>query len=506
MNRIRRRTLLQSSLALGSAIGAREVSAKGVGARRRPNVLWISADDLGCTLGCYGDERVHSPHIDAFAAESALFERAYCQIAVCSASRTSIMTGTRPETTGLFELEHDWRARLPNQKSIAAHFAERGYHTHSLGKIFDPRSGPGNAEGWVSQRNVWGIERADDALLQMDELADMPEDQPWFYAVGFKQPHCPWEPSEGSAKLYPKEKMRLRGSGRRFPNEYLEKCSGANQEFVDDAGAQEVLSRYMGEVSDFDREFGRIYDKAKALGFLENTIVICWSGDHGYQLSENDRWGKWTNYDASTRVPLLMKFPGMPQPGARVSGLVETVDMYATLCRLCDLPEPEQHEGLSFAPLFHEPKRDWKKAAFSVWEDQSRSIKTEKHNLIVHDRPAEGSKETESVELYDLTTDPLEARNLARTEPELVAQLIAQLEKGPSGALPAAVPEVPPVVLEDPEGEAGAPSPVAKLHSAGCASCAVGAPSPNLGPIGFSALSLLGVLFAMRRKGRESGG
>jgi iduronate 2-sulfatase len=80
---------------------------------------------LGCTLGCYGDERVHSPHIDAFAKESALFERAYCQIAVCTASRTSIMTGTRPETTGLFTLEHDWKAQLPDQMSIAGHFAER---------------------------------------------------------------------------------------------------------------------------------------------------------------------------------------------------------------------------------------------------------------------------------------------------------------------------------------------------------------------------------------------
>ena len=162
---------------------------------------------------------------------------------------------------------------------------------------------------------------------------------------------------------------------------------------------------------------------------LDNTIVIFWSGDHGHSLGDSGQWGKWTNHDAATRIPLIMSLPGGKAAGRRATGLVEAVDMYPTLDDLCGLaPPPQSLDGISFAPLFDDPGREWKKAAFSQY-GPSRSVKTERYNLIVNDGFG-------TVQLYDLLDDPGENTDISKARPDLVAQLRAVLDAGPAAARP----------------------------------------------------------------------
>ena len=171
--------------------------------------------------------------------------------------------------------------------------------------------------------------------------------------------------------------------------------------------------------------------EAEDLGLLANTIVIFWSGDHGYSLGEQGTWGKWTNYDVVTRIPLIMTVPGMRTSGRRTPALVEAVDMYPTLVELCGLPTPPQElDGVSFVPLLSSPTRPWKQAAFSYGAPYggTRAMKTARYDLI--------SYGAAGYELFDLDQDPMETRNLAHEEPQLLAGLVRQLEAGPAAARP----------------------------------------------------------------------
>ena len=192
----------------------------------------------------------------------------------------------------------------------------------------------------------------------------------------------------------------------------------------------DIVRRYLASVTDVDTMFGEILDTARHLGMLDDTIVIFWSGDHGFSLGDSGQWGKWTAHDAATRIPLIMSVPGTPSAGRRAGGIVEAVDMYPTLDQLCELPRPTQNlDGVSFAALFDDPARPWKKAAFNLWETSIKSVKTERYNLIVNNA-------TGKVQLFDLAVDPGENFNIARLRPDLVARLRAVLEAGPAAARP----------------------------------------------------------------------
>ncbi|MDH3755863.1 MAG: sulfatase-like hydrolase/transferase [Acidimicrobiia bacterium] len=311
-----------ASLGLGCSTGS---------STKRPNVLYVSVDDLGTTLNVYGNPQVITPNVDQFATRSVVFDRCYCQVAICSASRTSILTGVRPETSGIVALEHDWQTVLP---------------------------APGT------------------------ELSD--------------------------------------------------------------AAARDMTARYFAEMTDVDRAFGEILSTLDELGLRDDTIVIFWSGDHGFHLGTNDRWGKWSNLDASTRVPLLMSVPGVSADGSRARGLVECVDMYPTLVELCGLSDAvHELDGLSFAPVLESPDIDWKHSAFSVFgvnRISNRSIKTPQYNYIEQRLPFMPP----NFSLYDLVDDPDETTNLYETEPEIVSVLADRLERG----FTEAVPTGPPIVFD----------------------------------------------------------
>ena len=441
---VSRRRFLAGLTATAGAIGVvgsgtGSAAAAGRTRRRRPNVLYVTADDLDTRIGAYGHPLVSTPRIDAFAKEALLFERCYCQMAICGASRTSILTGLRPETTGVFGDEEQWRTLAPQAVTLPRHFRDAGYRTYAIGKINDPRNGKLD-DAWIEQPEVWGIQDTVEARKLMRRIADGDDGTPYLLAVGFSDPHCPWTPTAKSLARYKGvDVLKEAGPGHAMPAGFIEMCTPvtrpglvapADQPIqLTDAEVADIVRRYLAEVTDVDTMFGEILDTARRLGMLDNTIVIFWSGDHGHSLGDSGQWGKWTDHDAATRIPLIMSLPDGAGDGDRAPGLVEAVDMYPTLVDLCRLsPPPQALEGISFAPLFQDPGRSWKKAAFSSYA-ASRSVKTERYNLIVNDF-------WKTVELYDLVDDPGENTDISKTRPDLVAQLRAVLDAGPFAARP----------------------------------------------------------------------
>ncbi len=402
---------------------------------RHPNVLYVTADDLGTRLGAYGHPLISTPRIDAFAEEALLFERAYAQIAICGASRSSILTGLRPETTGVMGNADQWQDASPGAMTLMRRFRDAGYRTYGVGKIEDPRNGPLDDpwdERWKGNREAQPAE----ALDLLDQVAE--GDGPWLAAIGFHQPHCPWDPTERSLARYEGvDVMPEAGPQREVFAGFIPECTPETRPEVDedttgrvtlgDDEVADIVRRYLASVTDVDTMFGEVLDRAADRGLLENTIVIFWSGDHGFQLGDNG-WGKWTCYDAATRIPLIMQLPDRASAGERATGLVEAVDMYPTLVELCGLEDPPQElDGVSFAPVFEQPDRTWKSAAFNTY-GRSRSVKTDRYNLIVRD--------DDTIWLFDLVEDPDELDDLSTTRPDLVADLKAILAAGPAAALP----------------------------------------------------------------------
>lgn len=437
---ISRRTVLMSlgATAVGSLAGCSRTRSSRSGSFRTsgpqskgPNVLYVTADDLGVQLHCYGHPVVQSPRIDQFASTATQFDRCYCQAPMCGPSRVSILTGLRPEHTKVMENDQDWRDGVPDAKSLPRLFRDAGYHTVGVGKIADVRNGPLD-DAWTLEPDKLGLESSAPAIAALGELARRTDPAPFFFAVGFKAPHCPWEPTATSKSLYPPDSITPEGPGRTVYDEKTAECWGVHAPRFTDAQDKDMTARFYATVSDLDRMFGEVYDEAVRLGLLKNTIVIFWSGDHGFSLGKNGRWGKWTNYDAVTRIPLLFRLPGQTK-GQRCDRLVEAVDMYPTLQGLCGLARPPQKlDGLSFKPLLADPSQPWKKAAFSVWWRGERSIKTEEYNLMEWPERRPSSR----YELYDLATDPDETTNLAATRPEVVMDLVSRLKAGPEAALP----------------------------------------------------------------------
>lgn len=405
---------------------------------RRPNVLYVTGDDLGTRLGAYGHPIVSTPRIDAFATEALLFERCYCQIAECGPSRTSILTGLRPQTTHVLTNTAQWRPAAPHAVTLGRHFRDAGYRTYAVGKINDPRNGKLD-DAWIEQPKEWGIGDTKIARRLMHHIAAADDGTPYLLAIGFFAPHCPWTPTARSLAQYDGvDVLREAGPDHSLFGNFIKMCtpqtrpgaSGQRLYPLSDAEIADIVRRYLASTTDVDTMFGQILDTAEHLGMLDDTIVIFWSGDHGFSLGDSGRWGKWTNHDSATRIPLIMRVPGTSSAGQRAGGLVEAVDMYPTLDDLCGLKPPRQRlDGVSFAPLFGDPSRPWKKAAFTMWE-QFRSVKTEQYDLIVDDQHGTSV-------LYDLVADPGENTDIARARPDVVAELRAVLDAGPAGAVPA---------------------------------------------------------------------
>ncbi|HKS37660.1 MAG TPA: sulfatase-like hydrolase/transferase [Verrucomicrobiae bacterium] len=399
----------------------------------KPNVLFICVDDLKPLLGCYGDRRVRSPNIDRLAARALLFERAYCNQAVCAPSRNALLTGMRPTTSGIYNLGTNFRQAAPDAVTLPQYFMRHGYRTEGLGKIF--HVGHGNHEDPASwsvphfqeksiayllpeSRANQGLTR-EEALFSNEtnvarlprgtayESADVPDNaypdgkiadeairrlqsakakqaEPFFLAVGFLKPHLPFCAPKKYWDLY--DRASFTAPALRAPPEgapsYAPTGWGELRQYSDipqtgpltDEQARTLIHGYHAAVSYVDAQIGRVLDELDRLGLATNTVIVLW-GDHGWHLGDHGMWCKHTNYEQATRIPLLIAAPGVTKPGTRTRALAESVDLYPTLCELAGLPKPQLPQtldGQSLVPVLKRPSRDSKEAIFHVYPRNRR--------------------------------------------------------------------------------------------------------------------------------------
>ena len=400
-------------------------------ALERPNVLFIVVDDLNTDIGCYGHPLVKTPNIDRLAAAGRRFGRAYCQYTLCNPSRTSVLSGLRPDTTQVYSNGKNPREALPHAVFLPELFRNHGYHTARAGKIFhQPADDPDafdDPRSWsevLESNNFEGV-RGPDTTGAMpwdgpeSELPDgaasraaarflgRPRAEPFFLAVGFHKPHTPLVSPRKYWDAYRIEDIRLprvpEGGMQDTPRQALR----ASFERPDDP--RRSILAYDACVSFMDAQVGIVLDALERRPALaRNTIIVLWS-DHGYHLDDHrGLWGKLTLFRRSTRVPFIMVVPGMAKPGAAGGGIVELLDIYPTLADLCGLPVRDRLQGKSLRPiLMRDPDADVKEAAYTVVDRGSARAVMTGHWRYTRWGPSGVD------ELYDLSGDPMEFYNLA---------------------------------------------------------------------------------------------
>jgi iduronate 2-sulfatase len=417
--------------------------------KTRPNVLYILADDLNTNLGCYGHPLVKSPNIDRLASRGVRFEHAYCNYPVCNASRTSFLSGKRPDTTGVVDNVTPPRTFLKDTVMLPEHFRRSGYTTIKVGKIFhtgkefeDPRSWdvdivenstakkPPDEQVLRKQGKSGVVLQADDAdtwdgfvarkAVELMEKAAQ-GNRPFFVAAGFRRPHSPYIAPQKYFGLYDPNQL----TPRTGPPEHLKDIPDLALTYrlgeakFPDKQPGETMAAYYAAISFMDAQVGVLLAALDRLKLWDNTIVVFHS-DHGYHLGEHGGlWHKMCLFEETTRVPLIVAAPGK-KPGAVSPRLVELVDVFPTLSELSGLSRPDGLEGSSFVPLLDNPQRDWKNATFTVVSRGKNVAATKALDRAQMGRTVFTGRwrYTEwhdgSSELYDHDADPLEYVNLAR--------------------------------------------------------------------------------------------
>lgn len=462
---------------------------------KKPNVLFVAVDDLKPALACAGDPHARTPNIDKLAARGTVFARAYCQQAVCSPSRSSLLTGRRPDSTKVYDLVTHFRKALPDVVTLPQHFKNNGYHAHGVGKIYHggyndepswsvPWEAPkGRAFGPDGQKLLAELKaKAEAAKEDVTRVRGLPveapdvaddylndgwtanraieilksrkgQKEPFFLAVGFAKPHLPFVAPKKYWDLYDPAKLPVAESADapKDAPKFAPQFGGELRAYHDipktgpvpKDTARKLVHGYYAAVSYMDAQLGRVLDALKEQGFADDTVVILW-GDHGWHLGDHGMWCKHTNYELATRAALVLSAPGQKAAGKSTDAPVEFVDIYPTLAELCRLPAPEGVEGYSFAPLLDDPKKPWKAAAFSQYPRGGKdtgplmgyAVRTDRYRYVEW-RKRDGA-EVVARELYDHQTDPDEDKNVAAdpANKDVVERLAKQLAAGWKGNAP----------------------------------------------------------------------
>lgn len=416
----------------------------------KPNILFIAVDDLRPELSSYGANHIQSPSIDKLASQSLVFDRAYCNIPVCGASRASLMSGIRPGKHRFIGYSTRLNEDYPGATSLPMHFKNNGYTTISNGKIYHHKDD--DAEAWDE---VWGpkgqfsgrdyllannvdldtkegsrgypFEKAlvsdtayKDGKTAEKSIRDLrklsKEGKPFFLAVGFLKPHLPFNAPAKYWDLYDSANISL-------PENYLQPETTPKEAFhnfgelrhysvvpktgpLSDELANKLIHGYYACVSYTDAQIGKLLHELEVLGLDENTIVILW-GDHGWNLGDHMMWCKHCNFESSLHVPLMIKVPGRTK-GERTSDITEYVDIYPSLSELAGLPIPDELEGESFVGSINGEKRidDF---AISKFHE---GVTIVKENYFYTEYLGDDDKAIARM-LFDHSTDPLELKNLS---------------------------------------------------------------------------------------------
>lgn len=440
-------------------------------ADEKQNVLFIIVDDLNILLGSYGAEGVVTPNIDKLASEGRTFTRAFVQNPLCNPSRASLMTGKRPNELNIQRLHKNFRDLYPQIETIPQYFKQNGYHSVGIGKIYhnwgeqfkdgDPSSwsetpfyhwAPHYQDWYVAGRPYqWHSDLDKGPAVQREDVPDEAyidgrianaavnklrelQETPFFLAVGFWKPHLPYNAPKKYWDLYERDKLPS-SPKYEFPVEGVPEIAYVNSnearsytDVADDGEIpewkkNELRHGYLAAISYLDTQVGKVLDELKRLNLEKETTVIFVS-DHGYHAGEHGQFGKWTTFEIGTRVPLIIKTPGMNAPGENSDSIVELIDLYPTLVELGKLPEKDGLSGVSLVPLLINPEADVKSVAISQttrplhgganYEILGSSIRNEKYRYNIWVRQKD--KKIIAEELYNLSGDPFKVKNVAGDE------------------------------------------------------------------------------------------
>lgn len=447
-----------------------EISAqkKGEELSKKYNILFIAADDLNNDIGCYGNTFVKTPNIDRLAKMGVRFNRAYNQFPLCSPSRSSLLTGQRPDVTGIYELQTHFRKNLPDVVTLPQLFKNNNYYSARVGKIYHygvpgqiGTDGLDDPISWDHKVNPKGRDKTEESLVRNltparalgsalaylategtdDEhtdgmvtneaikIMDEKKSEPFFLAVGFYRPHSPYVAPKKYFDMYPVDKVPL-------PKEIANDLDDVPEAALFTKPAhwglaeperREALRAYYATISFMDAQVGKLLDALEKNKLSDHTIIVFWS-DHGYNVGQHGQWMKQSLFENSARVPLIISVPGGTK-GKASGRTVELLDIYPTLAELCGLAPPQKLQGKSLVPLLRNPGAAWDKPAYTqVKRNQifGRSVRTERFRYTEWDEGRAG------VELYDHRKDPDEFNNLAMESSHAgtVNELAGLLKKG----------------------------------------------------------------------------
>ncbi len=443
----------------------------------RPNILFIAVDDLRPQINAYGKTFMKTPSIDRLAASGVLFERAYCMVPTCGASRAALMTSIRP-APNRFVNHLAWAEKeAPGIVPLNTYFKQHGYTTISLGKVYHHPTD--HADGWSepawrSKLSQYQDNEAAEKAKKEDtekysskkkhngpptEMFDAPDDKypdgecaqraidylkkfaeqpdkPFFLAVGFLKPHLPFNAPKKYWDLYNRDDIDLPDNygppkdapqGAVHNSGELRSYAGIHpKDPVDRETARTLIHGYYACVSFTDTQIGLLLDELDRSDLSQNTIVVLW-GDHGWQLGEHGMWNKHSCFETSMHAPLLIRVPSDStiKPGTRISALTEFIDIYPSLCELGNLPIPTHAQGTSFLPLLRNPKAPWKSYAVGRFGagDTIRSD-TQRFSEYMDKNDAQTGRM-----LYDHATDPNENTNIESANTETTDALQKKLRE-----------------------------------------------------------------------------
>lgn len=426
--------------------------------QERPNVLFVMVDDMNDWVGAFGgNQQAITPNIDALAKKSVVFENAYCAAPLCNPSRTSLLTGYRPSTTGIYGNTTNFRdlESFKDVVTLPQYFEKNGYKTAAAGKIFhSPRGNgkepkPGSDPGSFQQEKKGGLGGAypdkkflNSHGLQLKErgvkgnfikafdwypvdvsfednndwksadycaqFLEDTHDKPFFLACGIFRPHLPWFAPKEFFELYDVDKIKTPkvlendlGDLGKTANRISKKT--VHNAILETDNWKEAVRAYLANLSFADACVGHVMNALNKSAYNKNTIVVL-MGDHGWNLGEKEHWGKGVVWERSAKTPLLIFDPRDSKP--RVSSrVVSLMDVYPTLVDICSLPKNNELEGESIKQVLKNENAKWDDAAVTSKSNGIHSLRTKRYRYISYSNGEE--------ELYDHETDPLEWNNLA---------------------------------------------------------------------------------------------
>ncbi|WP_296635703.1 sulfatase [Polaribacter sp.] len=449
---------------------------------QQKNVLFIVVDDLRPELGCYGNPIVKSPNIDKLASEGIVFEKAYCQQAVCGPSRASFLSGLRPNSTNVFDLKTRLQESVPNTLTLPLFFKNKGYEVISLGKIYhnrgengdDPNSwtelewhpqGQWKGRGYLTkeaQSKIYNTNRkkgvgpstekaaVSDNMYPDGVLADEAIDRlkgfkksgkPFFLACGFQKPHLPFNAPKRYWDIYNPETL-YQTSQKSWPVDMPKRAGNKSGELKsytdipqkkknwDKSIETNLIHGYYASVSYVDAQIGKVVEELDRLDLRKSTIIVL-LGDHGWKLNDYGAWCKHTNFEIDARVPLIISAPQY-KTNKNSPALVELVDVYPTLADFCNFEIPTHCEGASLIPLLKKPNKKWKQVALSQYPTSGSMRYSIRSGKWRYTEWIDKENHIVERELYDHSKSQLADRNYAKDKKyqSIVKKLSKQLDKG----------------------------------------------------------------------------